>query len=284
MNEQHPTGQTPEDPSHVPPVPQPPPFSVDNPANQERAQTPLSSEAPPEFWSPAAAAPTPMTPQPGMTSSPNKSRRGRTIIAIIVAALIIGASAGTVLVLNHRADIAAQERQAVADRKAEAARQAEAKRQAEEDAKRQAEEKQAAALAAAQAKFNACTQQVGPLLRALHNIDARLDVGLSQEELSDMLGQASIAYSDIEIRALGHARCLTAGARLETAFNQYNSTVSDWSDCIYDYYCDVDDDVLPGMQAKWSKASRLIDGAEGLLKTLDPDSDAYVAADGADAA
>jgi hypothetical protein len=46
-------------------------------------------------------------------------------------------------------------------------------------------------------------------------------------------------------------------------------------DCIYDYYCDVDADVLPGMQQKWAKASGLIDQAETLLATLDPDSATY---------
>ena len=94
-----------------------------------------------------------------MPSGATRSRRGTPIIAIIVAVLLIGASAGTVLVLNHRVDVAAQARQAVADRKAEAARQAEAKRQAEVNAKWKAEAKQAARLAAAQAKLNARYQQ-----------------------------------------------------------------------------------------------------------------------------
>jgi hypothetical protein len=73
-----------------------------------------------------------------------------------------------------------------------------------------------------------------------------------------MLGKASIAYNRLNIESLGQGSCLAAGARLETAFNRYNSTVSTWEDCIYDYSCDVDRDVLAGMQQKWSKASGLI--------------------------
>jgi hypothetical protein len=51
---------------------------------------------------------------------------------------------------------------------------------------------------------------------------ARLDLGLSQQEYSDLLGAGSVAYSQIEVSALGRGACLSAGAKLEDAFNSYN--------------------------------------------------------------
>jgi hypothetical protein len=57
-------------------------------------------------------------------------------------------------------------------------------------------------------------------------------------------------------------------------FNWYNGTVSQWNDCIFDYYCDTDE-IMPGMQGKWLRASRAIERAKDLLDSLDPDSPSY---------
>ena len=198
-------------------------------------------------------------------------KRGRTLIiaGALVLILVAIAAASTVLVLNHRADVAAQERREAAEQKAEE------ERLAAEEAERQAEAEAAAALEEAQDTYDDCFAELQPLLNALSNIDSRLNVGLNQQELSNQLGRASIAYDKITIDNLGKGTCLTAAAKLETAFNQYNSTVQSWGDCIYDYYCDVDDDVLPGMQVKWASASSAINRAETLIETLDPDSPSY---------
>jgi hypothetical protein len=205
-------------------------------------------------------------PPDSQLAAPADPERSRLKVAVFITcavlAVLLITGVTTVLVLNHRADVAAAERKA------------EEKRLAADKAKDEAEEK-AAELAAARATYKTCSDQLNPLVTALSNIDARLDVGLSQGELSNMLGRASIAYNRIDIESLGQGNCLTAGARLETAFNRYNSTVSTWEDCIYDYSCDVDRDILPGMQQKWSKASGLIDQSETLLATLDPDSATY---------
>jgi hypothetical protein len=109
------------------------------------------------------------------------------------------------------------------------------------------------------------------LIDTLKEVDSRLNVGLSQSELSDKIGDASVAYDDINAKAL-RGTCLSAGAKLETAFNNYVDTVSTWSDCIYDYGCDVDNDILSSMQAKWAVASRAVDRATTLLDSLNPDS------------
>jgi hypothetical protein len=85
------------------------------------------------------------------------------------------------------------------------------------------------------------------------------------------IGDASVAYDEIDVQSL-QGTCLTAGAKLESAFNNYAATVSTWNDCIFDYDCDVDSDVLPGMQVKWAAASEAIDRATELVESLNPDS------------
>ncbi|KRF34797.1 hypothetical protein [Nocardioides sp. Soil805] len=196
-------------------------------------------------------------------------RPARWVVATVVAAVLVVLGAVTVvLVLNHRADVAAAERREAAERKQEAEEKA-------ADEARQAEEEAAAAkLADAESHYGSCLDQLDPLLNSLQTVDARLDVGLNQSDLSDMVGEASVAYNRIDIDELGTGTCLTVGARLENAFNAYAGTVSDWNDCIYDYGCD-NDALTPSLQAKWAEASRAIDKAERLLDSLDPNSSSY---------
>lgn len=209
--------------------------------------------------------------------------KAKTLLTVLIAALLTltAGTTATVLVLNHQADVAAQERKVEAQEKQDRDDSEAAEAKAIAEAEQLAEEEEA--LQEARDVHVGCTDQLGPLITQLGNINARLDVGLAQSELSDMLGKASIAYSRIDIDAIGDGNCLMAGAKLETAFNKYNATVGSWEDCIYDYYCDVDADVLPGIQLKWSHASTLIERAEVLVATLDPDGATYKKEAGQDA-
>lgn len=190
------------------------------------------------------------------------------VAAVIAAILVVMGAAIVALVMNHRADVAASERREAAERKQRA------EEKAAEEAREAEEEAAAAKLAAAEAHYDSCFSQLDPLMTSLQTVDARLDVGLNQSDLSNLVGDASIAYNRIDVDELGTGTCLTIGARLENAFNAYAGTVSDWNDCIYDYGCD-NDALTPSLQAKWAVASRAIDKAERLLDSLDPHSSSY---------
>lgn len=182
------------------------------------------------------------------------------IILVLTAVLVIlsgGATAGALIWRNQ---------QEAAQRAADAAERREAR---EREEAREAER-----YAAAAEEHQACTRQLRGLMNALQVVDSRLDVGLTQSELSDLVGKASVAYGRITPEEL-EGDCLSAGAKLESAFNKYNVTVSDWNECIFDYSCDVDSEVLPGMRRAWSQASRAIERAERLMSRLDPDSPSY---------
>lgn len=232
-----------------------------------------SSGQPREQGQPPAPASEPVDQVSVERSARPKPRPAGWLIAVVAAAvLVVAVGVTVVLVMNHRADVAAAERREAAERRAAEAKAA--KEKAAEEARQAEEEAAAAELAAAEGYYDSCTDQLDPLFNSLQKVDARLDVGLSQSELSDLVGDASVAYSKIDIDELGTGTCLTAGARLENAFNAYAGTVSKWNDCIYDYGCDTDA-ITPSLQAKWSDASAAIDKAENLIDSLDPHSASY---------
>lgn len=216
-------------------------------------------EAPQEF------APLPAGPPRGCPDTNN--RRLLTWTAAIT--LILVASGGTAIALKHRSDVVAKERRVAADAKEAEARAALDEREAEREAATEAD------LGRARAAYDACSAEISPFMNVLENVNARLNVGMSQQDLSGLIGDASVEYQRIDIESLGTGTCLSVGAKLESAFNKYNATVSEWNTCIYDTSCSLDEDVLPAMQKKWGSASLLIDIAGSLLATLDPDGDSY---------
>lgn len=203
------------------------------------------------------------------TSPRPRRRRTALVVGSLAVLMVVAAGAGTAMYAKHRSAVEAEAKREAAIAVANAA--AKSAKEAEEKAKAEQEARKAAARARQQASFDACTGQLHPLMNALSVVDARLDVGLSQSEFADYVGKASVAYSRIDIDALGKGACLSAGAKLEAALNSYIKVNSAWNDCIYDYYCDVDS-IDPMMQEGWSAASRSIKRAKNDVASLDPDN------------
>lgn len=203
----------------------------------------------------------------GPQPPPSAPRRRWGLIAVIVAVVLtLGGVGVTAAVLDHQADVRAEQK---AEAERLAAEKAEAERLAAEQAREERLAREAAELAERQEVYDSCLDQLEPLLDALDIVDARLNVGLSQNDLSDLVGDASVAYNRVDIDELGQGDCLSAGARLETALNAYAASTSRWNDCIYDYGCDMDS-IDPFLQAKWSAAGRNTAKAERILDRMDP--------------
>src|SRR3954453_19168211 len=94
-------------------------------------------------------------------------------------------------------------------------------------------------------------KQMAGLVEALSQIDSRLDVGMNASELSDRLGDASVAYDRIPVHQLS-PHCADVGVRLENAFNEYGKSLKEWQQCINDYYCEVAGAVLAKLRGHWS--------------------------------
>lgn len=211
---------------------------------------------------------------PQQGTPPGTPGRRWGVIAVIVAVVLsLGGVGVAVAVVDHRADVRAEAKAEVVRQAAEkeslAAEKAEEDRLADEKAEEERLAQEAAELAERQAIQDSCLDQLSPLLDALDIVDARLNVGLSQSDLSALVGDASVAYNRIDVDELGTGVCLSAGAKLESAMNAYSKSTSQWSDCIYDYGCDVES-IDPNLQAHWSAASRNFAKAESLLDKLDP--------------
>lgn len=161
---------------------------------------------------------------------------------------------------------------------AQVSRAAEAEAGAEAETERTAaEEAEAAELAAAQEEYAACRRQIHPLLDALQ-VDARLSVGLSQSELSNLVG--GCVGGVLQDRPTGPGRrpllelWSQAGERIERilAHGELMERVH------LEYSCDLDD-IDPQLQRAWASAGS-IERAEDLLIRLDPDNPSYVPASG----
>lgn len=124
-----------------------------------------------------------------------------------------------------------------------------------------------AAKAARQRQITTCRAQIGPFVQAVRDISAQLDVGMTQTELSDAAGKASIKRSRVDPNALRPA-CQYAFGQADDALTTYAATVSDWNDCIWsDDDCDPDNTDDLDLQTPWAEATSSINEAYDAMNT-----------------
>lgn len=166
---------------------------------------------------------------------------------------------------DAEAKASASAEEASASAEAEASASAEAEAEAEASASAEAEALRQAELEAARAAQAGCKRQMGDLLDALEQIDGRLDVGLTNADLSSRLGDVAVAYNNIPSKKVSPACLLGVGVPLEDAYNEYSKSVNKWDACINDYYCSVEGAKLAELRGHWSKASKQITRADRFL-------------------
>lgn len=200
-------------------------------------------------------------------SPPERSRNRGLIIGRLAAFLILVTGAvTTVLVVNHRADLAAAERRAEVEAAAE---EAEKKAAAEEAAREEDEARAAAELAERQRIYDSCVAELGPLGDSLNEIDARLDVGLRKPNSVPSSVTPRLLTRGSTFRRLARG-CLSAGVVLEKALNAYITANNRWNDCITDLECHLERDVDGFLQKQWLKAAGNLDEASATIDRLDP--------------
>lgn len=146
-----------------------------------------------------------------------RSRKGWWIAAAAAGVLMVGgATAGTVLYLDHRAE----ER----EERAEARREAEQMAEREAEREKERREREAERAAEEQRQYDACVAETEPLLDLLSEVDARLDVGMDLDEYSDKVGDASVAYDRIDVGELSDDCVMAVGVHLETALGGCRTT------------------------------------------------------------
>lgn len=115
--------------------------------------------------------------------------------------------------------------------------------------------------------YSNCQTEIGPLLKALDQLDSRLDVGLNFQSYSEFVSTLSVHYNRISFRGLD-GECLSgAGVAAENAFNSYTRAYNLWNDCIGDFGCSTDS-IESELQEHWLKATRAIGKARRELRAL----------------
>lgn len=170
-----------------------------------------------------------------------ESRMRRKVIVVLVTTLVVALVAtGTVLFVQHRAEVARVEAAEAKERAAERERRAE--------------------IAAAQQAQEECVTATADYLAAVQDIDAVLDVGVNEEDYGDLVRDA--ARSARRVGAV-EQRCQDGlVAALDEALDLYTDAASEWNDCLYDDLfteCDVDGLDLSGDY--WQPATLLVEAA-----------------------
>jgi hypothetical protein len=130
--------------------------------------------------------------------------------------------------------------------------------------------------AKAKAAYAACDEHFSKLLKALDNLNSRLDVGLNYSQYGSKVGDAKVAY-DAAFKeetsssdSGGAITCLTSvGLPAEKALNSYYKASNAWTKCFDDYACD-DDTVKPKLQKYWGRAALQTERANAGLKSMEP--------------
>jgi hypothetical protein len=127
----------------------------------------------------------------------------------------------------------------------------------------------AAKIAAKQAIHDECEQEMGDFLDKLGELDSRLSVGLAFADYGNDVGDARVAYDQIDFKQLNQECIQGVGIAAENAFNDYVAAYNTWNHCIGNLGCSIDT-IKPQLRAKWGKATHEIAKAKRGLDRLAP--------------
>ena len=209
---------------------------------QEAIQPPESAAATVEADSDAEPAIPETAPITASADSGSKRQGGRKRRALIAVAVLLVLGLGSAAAIAIATAGPSDEERRIAAEKRESAAAEEAEREA------------AAELAEQKAT---CESTLSEFKDAVKAVDSKLNVGLVQNDFNNALGDASVAYNNLEFDPISTDEyCLSEVARpLEQAFNIYVRSNSKWSKCIQNYGCEVEGKVLKDLQGRWLRAS-----------------------------
>ena len=216
----------------------------------ESVQSNVEPDSGPEAVIPETAS-LPSSADAGSKRQDEKKNKKKKRTLITVAALLVlglGATAAAVATAGP----SDEERRIASEERASAA---------SEEAEREAE----AELAEQKAT---CESTVSDFKDAVEAVDSKLNVGLVQNDFNNALGDASVAYDNLDFDAVGSDEyCLSEVAKpLEEAFNIYVRSNNKWNKCNQNYGCEVKGKVLKDLQVRWLRASLKITQVDQALE------------------
>lgn len=116
--------------------------------------------------------------------------------------------------------------------------------------------------------YKTCKAELSPLLRSIQNLNSRLNVGLILEHYGQAVGAISIRYDRIRDRRLTDECIDEVKEPGRKAYNAYWRANKQWGDCLRDFFnCDVDEDVIDDLRAKWKTAGHFQSKMESGLRS-----------------
>jgi hypothetical protein len=115
---------------------------------------------------------------------------------------------------------------------------------------------------------DACEAEVGKFLDALETLDSRLNVGVQFADYGRYVGDVSVQYNKLDIKAMDQDCIRKVGVPAENAFNDYTSAQNTWNKCISHLLSCSLVDIKPQLHKKWQAAAREIAKAKTGLDRL----------------
>lgn len=111
-----------------------------------------------------------------------------------------------------------------------------------------------------------CKAEIGDFVDSISAVDARLDTGLTNNDLGNAVADASVESNKVDESAAQDIseKCGDALDEANQALDLYAKSYQDWNDCITDWSCDPDDMTLV-YQLDWLMASTHVENAERLM-------------------
>lgn len=113
-----------------------------------------------------------------------------------------------------------------------------------------------------------CESTISEFKEAVNAVDSKLNVGLVQNDFNTALGEAQVAYDQLDADAiLSDDYCVSdVLGPLEDAFNIYVKSNTKWNKCNQNYSCEVKGKVLDDLQARWLRATLKVAEADQALE------------------
>jgi hypothetical protein len=122
----------------------------------------------------------------------------------------------------------------------------------------------------AEAKADGCQSQAGGLVKALGELNSRLNIGLNYSEYADKVADVRVAYDDAgfgDVETEDFDCISGVGLPAEKALNTYAAAYRTWNKCFESFSCD-NDDIKSSLQRRWAKATIQVEQAKAGMKLL----------------
>lgn len=115
----------------------------------------------------------------------------------------------------------------------------------------------------------ACSDQLGPVVTSLSDLDAKLNVGVVEADYTTAVQDVEVAWSHVDSAGLSTTCRTHVGTPAKAALDEYTQAATTWNNCITDTYCDSTTTAFnQKLNAHWVIATSEIETAKNALAAM----------------